>query len=271
MAINESEQKEREEAEVVEALRLAAWQIFEVIRRDGEEELVRPTSSLIWSGIAAGILISFSVLGEAFLVARLPDTDWATLIASLGYSAGFLIVIMGRMQLFTENTITTVLPLSRKPKALFLPVVRLWGIVFGANMIGTTIAAAFIVFSGAFIPLYFDAIIEISTKVAELSAWEALIRGIPAGILIAAIVWMLPSASGAGSFLIILFFTYLIALGEFTHVIAGSVEVIALVFNSNIGLGAAVFGSIVPTLIGNVIGGTVVFALLARYQVLEEV
>lgn len=271
MTETESEQEEREEEEVEEASRLAAWQIFEVIRRDGEEELERPTSSLIWSGIAAGILISFSVLGEAFLLARLPDAEWSTLIASFGYSAGFLIVILGRMQLFTENTITPIMPLSENPKKFCVPVLRLWSIVFLANMVGTTIAAAFIAYTNVLIPEYFDAVLDISKHVAELSAGQSLLRGIPAGILIAAIVWMLPSSGGASSFFVILFFTYLIALGEFTHVIAGSVEMIVLVFNGNIGLGAAVFGSIVPTLIGNVIGGTAVFALLARYQVHEEV
>ncbi|MBO6785017.1 MAG: formate/nitrite transporter family protein [Alphaproteobacteria bacterium] len=272
MSETETEQEEeiREEEEVAEAARLAAWQIFEVIRRDGEEELERPTSSLVWSGIAAGILISFSVLGEAFFLARLPDAEWSTLIASLGYSAGFLIVILGRMQLFTENTITTILPLSHRPKTLLMPVARLWGIVFAANMVGTTIAAAFIAYSGAIVPPYFEAVIDISQKVADLSAGEALIRGIPAGILIAGIVWMLPSSTGAGSFLVILAFTYLIALGEFTHVIAGSVEVIALVFTGDISLGHAVFQSIVPTFVGNVIGGTPVFALLARCQVMDE-
>jgi len=264
------EQEVQDETEVVEAARLSAWQIYEVIRRDGEEELERPTLSLLWSGTAAGILISFSVLGEAFFNARLPDTQWSTLIGSMGYTAGFLIVILGRMQLFTENTITTILPLSHTPSRYCLPVLRLWLLVFGANMIGTTIAAAFIAYSNVLIPEYFEAVLDISRHVAHLSAGETLLRGIPAGILIAAIVWMLPSSSGAGTFLVIFLFTYLIALGEFTHVIAGSVEVGVLVFNGEIGIGAAVFGFIAPAFAGNVIGGTAVFALLARRQVAKE-
>ena len=271
MAETKDKQEEREEEEVFGASRLAARQVFEVIRRDGEEELLRPNSSLVWSGIAAGILISFSVLGEAFFLARLPDASWSTLIASFGYSAGFLMVILGRMQLFTENTITPIMPLSENPKRFCRPVLRLWSIVFLANMVGTIIAAAFIIYTNVLIPDYFEAVLGISRHVAELSAGQALLRGVPAGILIAAIVWMLPPSGGAAAFFVILFFTYRIALGEFTHVIAGSVEVFALVFHGELGIGAAVFGSIVPTLISNVIGGTAVFALLARYQVHEEV
>ncbi len=266
----EHEQEEREAEEVAEAHRLAAWQIFEVVRRDGEDELDRPTFSLVWSGIAAGVLISFSVLGEAFFLARLPDTEWSTLIASFGYSAGFLIVILGRMQLFTENTITTILPLSDNPRECWLPVTRLWLIVFGANMAGAAIAAAFIALSGVLIAPYFNAVLDISIHVAELSFLETLIRGIPAGILIAAIAWMLPSCSGSASFFVILAFTYLIALGEFTHVVAGSVEVFVLFFNGNLSLFGAVAEFILPAFIGNVIGGTAIFALLARCQVMDE-
>lgn len=260
-----------DETEVVEAARLSAWQVFEVIRRDGVEEIERPNSSLFWSGMTAGLLISFSVLGEAFFLARLPETEWSTLIASFGYSAGFLLVILGRMQLFTENTITTVIPLSENPSKYWRPVIRLWSIVFGANMVGAVIAAAFITFSGVLIPEYFDAVIAISLHVSDLSAGETIIRGIPAGILIAAIVWMLPSLSGGGSFLAILLFTYLIALGEFTHVVAGAVEVAILVFNGNIGPGNAILGFIAPALLGNIIGGTAVFTLLAHRQVLKEI
>lgn len=67
-------QHEHEESSVKNATRLSARLIYEVIRRDGEEELTRPTASLIWSGIAAGVLISLSVLGEAIFRANMADT-----------------------------------------------------------------------------------------------------------------------------------------------------------------------------------------------------
>ena len=101
-----------EEKSVSEATALSPKLIYEVIRREGEEELARSKRSLIWSGIAAGVMISLSVLGEAVFRTYLPDTAHRFLIENLGYSLGFLAVIMGRMQLFTENTITTVLPIS---------------------------------------------------------------------------------------------------------------------------------------------------------------
>ncbi|MEO0361377.1 MAG: formate/nitrite transporter family protein, partial [Pseudomonadota bacterium] len=72
--------------------------VFEVIRREGEEELRRPLRSLIWAGIAAGLAISVSCIAEAMLARRLPDAPWAELIADMGYSLGFILVILGRLQ-----------------------------------------------------------------------------------------------------------------------------------------------------------------------------
>lgn len=119
---------------------------FEAIRRDGENELSRPFSSLWWSGVAAGLAISTSVLGKGILTSILPDADWAAGVSNLGYTVGFLIVILGRMQLFTENTITPILPLFLDgSRAKLLQTARLWGIVFTANLVGCAAAALVLV------------------------------------------------------------------------------------------------------------------------------
>src|SRR5690348_4047303 len=87
--------------------------IYEVVRRLGGEEMQRPLTSLWWSGVAAGLSISFSLLAQAVLEMHLTDTNWRILISALGYSVGFLMVILGRQQLFTESTITVVLPVLK--------------------------------------------------------------------------------------------------------------------------------------------------------------
>src|SRR5680860_619988 len=104
-----------EEQQVDEYETVHSSVIFEAIRREGEHELSRPFSALWWSGIAAGLAISTSVLCKGFLASILPHADWAEGVSNLGYTVGFLIVILGRMQLFTENTITPILPLFLAP------------------------------------------------------------------------------------------------------------------------------------------------------------
>jgi formate/nitrite transporter FocA (FNT family) len=256
---------------VEKAAALSPRLIHEVIRYDGEEELERPFFSLFWSGIAAGVLISFSIIGKAMFMAYLPDTRWQPLIVNFGYSFGFLLVILGRMQLFTENTIVTVLPvMAKRTLAGLLQLLRLWGIVLLANVIGCLIAACAMVYTSLLPPDIASAVVALSQKAMSLPALDALARGVPAGILIAALVWMLPQASSA-SFWVILLFTWLIGVCGFTHVVAGSVEMAYLLVAGDISVGAAVGGFFLPVLTGNVIGGTLIFAFLAWAQVTDEI
>ena len=264
-----SENKE-DKAIVDDAEKLASKHIFEIIRRDGEEELERPNGSLFWSGIAAGLMISLSVLGEAIFRTHLPDTGWRYLLENLGYSLGFLVVILGRMQLFTENTITTVLPVMRQPEwAIFQRLVVLWSIVLFANVIGAFVVAAAFAY-GAIIPAeLLPAITELSEHATGFAPGEAFQRAIPAGVLVAAIVWMLPQSEGF-EFFVILIFTWLIAAGDFTHIVAGSVEMAFLMLQGQLAFGPAVGNFFLPVLAGNILGGTVIFALLAFGQVRRE-
>ncbi|MBM2290651.1 formate/nitrite transporter family protein [Sulfitobacter pseudonitzschiae] len=268
-AVPLDEETERESVEA--AAKLSSKLIYEVIRRDGEEELARTKRSLFWSGTAAGIMISFSVLGEAILRTYLPDAPWSFLIENFGYSLGFLLVIMGRMQLFTENTITTVLPLMVKPTAHnFACVARLWVIVLGANVLGAFCIATLYAYTPAIPENLAPALLSLSEHAIHMPADESFFRAIPAGILVAAIVWMLPQADESG-FFIILTFTWLIAAGDFTHIVAGSVEMAYLAVQGLLGPTEALFGFFIPVLAGNIVGGTVVFALIAWGQVKDDV
>lgn len=262
--------KAKTEAALDSAEGLPPKLIFEVIRRDGQEELDRPNGSLMWSGVAAGIMISLSVLGEAIFRTYLPDAEWAYLVENLGYSFGFLVVILGRMQLFTENTITTVLPVMHEPSwPMLRRTINLWAIVLGANVVGAFVAASLFAFAAAIPETLLPAITELSKHATGFAPLEAFQRAIPAGVLVAAIVWMLPQSDGF-EFFLIMTFTWLIAAGDFTHIVAGSVEMAFLLIQGLLSPSDAVFRFFLPVLAGNVLGGTLIFALLAFGQVRRE-
>ncbi|HEX4533119.1 MAG TPA: formate/nitrite transporter family protein [Rhizomicrobium sp.] len=256
--------------DVEEQSRLTSRVIYEIVRVEGEEDLARPMTSLWWSGLAAGLSISFSLLTQAILTAHLPNSAWRPLVTGLGYSVGFVMVVLARQQLFTENTITVVLPLlaqfSRKSATL---TARLWSIVLTANIAGTLFAAAFCTFAPILSPEIRQAMIDVSTEALAYGWWEMLFRGIAAGFLIAAMVWLIPSAEGA-QFHVVVMMTYLIAIGGFTHIVAGSMEAFMLLLAGHWSIGQTVGGFMVPVLIGNVIGGTALFALISYAQVMEE-
>ena len=244
-------------------IKLRAIAVYVIIKEEGEDELLRPTRSLIWSGATAGVAMGFSVLTLALLHYKLPEAPWRDLVASLGYSVGFLLVILGRQQLFTESTITAVLPFTSHPKfKTLVNLLRVWGVVLLSNLAGCVLVAF------AFLKLELvpsdvaDAMLAVSKHLMPLSPGEAFRHGIGAGFLIAALVWMMPSAEG-GEVMLIVITAWLIALGGFSHVIAGSVETALLVLDGQIGAIAAITGITRPVLAGNVVGGTALFALLA--------
>lgn len=262
-------QKDKEAGQIDDNLRLRAPTIFEIISKEGEEELRRPTFSLWASGLAAGLGISFSVFAEGILHNVLDGNAAQELIENFGYCLGFLIVILGRLQLFTENTITVVLPVLKKfSMRSLLKTARLWGIVFSANMIGTCFTAFFTIYTGIFTAEQISGFNAVSHHFVERSIYEAFQHGIPAGFIIAAMVWMMPSSKG-NEFWVIILMTYIIALGGFTHVVAGSTEVFLLTWQNQLGWLEG-FGYILATGAGNIMGGSVLFALLAYAQTRGE-
>jgi formate/nitrite transporter FocA (FNT family) len=147
---------------------------------------------------------------------------------------------------------------------------RLWGVVLLGNIVGCFLFASFLAYSSALTPEIAEAARAVGTKLMANTPLEMFVKGIVSGWLIAALVWMLPSAEGTEIFVITLV-TYLIALGGFTHVIAGSAEALYLWLTGNETLVRIVFRFLLPTLAGNVFGGTLMFAVLSYAQVREEI
>jgi formate/nitrite transporter FocA (FNT family) len=262
---------EHEIEDIEDRARLRTPVIYEIVRREGETEMERPITSLWWSGVAAGLSISFSLLAQAALLLHLPDAPWRPLVSGFGYSVGFLIVVLARQQLFTENTVTVVLPVMAEfTLAKVRRLGRMWGVVLAANMTGTFVAALFCTVTPAVAPELRAAMLEISQATMALGWVEMLFRAIGAGFLIAAMVWLIPSAEGA-QFHVITMVTYLIAIAGFTHIVAGSVDGFLLVLNGQLGLWQMIGHFTVPVLLGNIIGGTALFAVISYAQVMKEV
>jgi len=261
----------RQQGQGYGSLSLSAVTAYAIVRREGEEERSRPAASLWWSGVAAGVGIALSVLAEGLLHSKLEGHPFRSLVENLAYTVGFVLVILGRLQLFTENTITVVLPVLAKPTAAkVLRSARLWGIVFVANMVGCLVAAFWLMQIAELGDGHLAGIYDIARHYIEVEGLDALLLGLPPGFITAARGWCLPSAKGSEMLLIVLF-TIFIAVGGFTHVIAGAVEVYLMALTGELSAWRALTHHILPTLAGNIIGGAGLFALLAYGQVHEEI
>ena len=253
-----------------ETLPSAAAAVHEIIRREGEKEMRRDGLALLWSAFAAGLTLSTSFIAKGLLQAALPAGAAFSLVIAMGYSIGFILVVTARQQLFTENTITPILPLMTKPSLSRLRLVlRLWGIVLAGNLAGGALAAFIFVRLPVFSPEVLTQFSAIGRHMMRNTPWEMFTKGILSGWLIATMVWVLAGINYA-KILMIFLITYLISAGGFTHIIVGSVEAFFLLFKGESDVASAVFRFGIPTLLGNIVGGTCIFALISHAQIRSD-
>jgi formate/nitrite transporter FocA (FNT family) len=181
-----------------------------------------------------------------------------------------VIVVLGRQQLFTESTLTAILPLvtKRDAKTLWL-VARFWVLVLAANLLGTWIFAALLLAPGVFEPEVTQAFADIARESIGPVFGVTFLKAVFAGWLIALMVWILPAARSA-KLLTIVIITYVVSLAHLSHIVAGSAEAAYAVYNGFVPASAYVLNFLAPTLLGNIIGGVALVTLLNHGSILPE-
>lgn len=243
--------------------------IHEHIRQDGEKELERDAMALLWSAIAAGLSMGASLLAK--------DISCRT-----GRRAGQLLAGESRLYLwfyYRHNGPPAIIyrkhrncGTTRHAKPTMSNVgllMRLWGIVLLGNIIGTGIAAWAFEYMPIFNEETRDAFVKIGMDVMKNTPSEMFANAIISGWLIATMVWMFPAA-GAAKIVVIILMTWLIALGDTTHIVVGSVEILYLVFNGTLHWSDFIWPFALPTLAGNICGGTFIFALMSHAQIRND-
>lgn len=245
--------------------------VFETVRREGQQELERPNAALAFSGLAAGLSMGFSLVATGMLRAGLPNAPWRPLVENLGYTLGFLIVVAGRQQLFTENTVTAIIPLldSRNKLHTLGNVVRLWAIVLATNLVGALLFALFVTHTNAFDHSVKQTFLEIGNKTLSYGFGTTLVKGIFAGWLIALMVWLLPAAEHSRLW-VVLIITYVVGAAGLSHIIAGSVEGLYSVVAGAATWSYYLLDFLLPVFIGNCLGGVLLVSILNYAQIAPE-
>jgi formate/nitrite transporter FocA (FNT family) len=246
--------------------RPTAQQIFAQVAQNARHELARPAISLAVAGIVGGLTMGLTALSTSIVVAELGSSPNSQFIAHCLYPIGFMAVILGRGQLFTENTLYPV-ALVLAERGHLWRTLRLWAVVFPANVLGALLFALLAVKTGALRPEYVTAMANFGLEAARAPANHVFWSGVFGGWIIALVAWLVSgSHSITGSALLIWVFTFVVGLGHFAHCIATSGEILAAVLT---GQSSAVgyFGWLLPATLGNVVGGVVLVTLLEYGQV----
>ena len=207
-------------------------------------------------------------IGVASLRAMLGSDPWATLVSYMAYPIGFIAVIIGRSQLFTENTLYPVI-LVLDERRHVVRTLRLWGVVFAANVLGACLFALLAVKSGALHPHILSALVHLGTEAAEGTASHLFWSGVIGGWLIALVAWTVTASHWTiGQLAIIYLLTFVVGAGRFAHCIASSCEILSAVMGGAVSAGGY-FQWLIPATLGNICGGVFIVSLLNYAQVKE--
>lgn len=247
--------------------RRTAYEILEEVGDIGKAELRRPTKALIFSGIAGGITMGLTGMAVAIAHALLgSEGPVGSFVPYLFYPIGFIAVIIGRAQLFTENTLYPVVLVFSDRKQL-LPTLRLWVTVFLANVAGAALFAALAVRTGALRVDFAQQLVRLGGESSSAAVYQIFWTGVIGGWIIALVAWMVSASHWTiGQIAVVWLLTFIVGLGHFAHCIATSGEILAAVFAGSIPFSAYVRW-IVPATFGNIAGGVFIVSLLNWGQV----
>lgn len=246
-------------------MRLSAHQIYDRVIVDARSELNRATAALAFSGFAAGLFMGLTGLGVAGALGVLPGPA-SEFIALLFYPLGFIAVVLGRAQLFTENTLFPVILILEERRHV-LATARLWLVVLVANVLGAMAFASLVTATGALRPTTVDELVRLGVQATGRPSLFVFTSAIIGGWLIALMSWLVSGAQRTmGQVAVIWLITFVVGLLHLAHCIASSGYILVAVFRGSVSAGtyAAWLGAATA---GNIIGGVIIVSLLNYGQV----
>ena len=249
-----------------EARRLTAPEIFHAAVESAREELARSNRTLFFSGLAGGVTLGLTALSVSAVRALLGNTPSAQFISFLFYPIGFIAVIIGRAQLFTENTLYPVI-LTLDEHRHFRSTLRLWGVVYASNVLGALLFAVLAIRSEALPAPTTAQLIEMGVAATQGTATTFFWSGIIGGWLIALVAWVVTASQWTiGQLAMVWLLTFLVGIGRFAHCIVGTGEILSAVVAHALPFTAYLHWVWAATL-GNIVGGVVIVSLLNYGQV----
>ncbi len=246
--------------------RPTADEIFAQVERNARYELARPNLALAISGVLGGLTMGLTSLGVSIAQAELGTSHRAEFISMLLYPMGFMAIIVGRGQLFTENTLYPVALVLSERKHVWRTL-RLWSVVLSTNVLGALLFAMLAVKTGALRPEYVESMTRIGLTAAAVHPGQVFWSAVFGGWIIALMAWMVSgSHSITGSVALIWVLTFVVGLGHFAHCIATSGEILAAVLNHQLAA-LSYLHWLMLAVLGNITGGVLLVTLLEYGQV----
>jgi formate-nitrite transporter family protein len=249
-----------------QTVRRTAQEIFKRVEDNAHSEVRRSTQALAFSGLAGGLTMGLTGLGVATALAVLPDSPSRDFVAYLLYPLGFIAVIIGRAQLFTENTLYPV-ALILSERRHVLDTARLWAVVFASNVMGAIAFSALAIRTDALNREISQQLVQSGTQLVGGSVSHVFWSAVIGGWLIALVAWLVTASHWTiGQIAVIWLLTFVVGIGRFSHCIASSGEIMSAVFAGSVPFARYLSWLAVATA-GNIAGGVTIVTLLNFGQV----
>jgi len=242
----------------------------------GQKRLDRPVAGDAMTGLIGGMAICFGaiamVLAAAAVGGGLDHSSTGLLAGSLAYPIGFVILLVGKSELFTENFLLPVTSVLER-RGTVRQLGALWTVSLATNLIGVLIFAALVSRGDVLAAEPAAEMIAVAEKIVAYDLTTTFIKGLFAGWLMTILTWLLLAGEGLGARLVIIWLIgFLLVIGQFSHVIISAAEIFTAMFlGADISVGTWLRVVFVPTLVGNVLGGVVFVTILQYIQASVEV
>ena len=247
--------------------RFSADEVYQRIIAVADEEVTSGRRELFFRGIAAGFAISITVLLTASLTASTNDHP---VLSGLLYPIGFIYIIIGGYQLYTENTLPPV-ALTLERLASIPSLLRHWLIVLAGNFAGGAVGAAVLAWGGVYTPEAAIAAIDLGMHGVETAWWSVFFKAVFAGLIVAGVVWVEYAAHDTISRLVVVYLAFLsIPIGDLFHVVTAFTEMAYVVFAGDLAFTVGMAEFVIPVLLGNTLGGVVLVTVVNYFQTTER-
>ncbi|HVC29840.1 MAG TPA: formate/nitrite transporter family protein [Steroidobacteraceae bacterium] len=236
----------------------------------GTRRLQRPVLGEAITGLIGGLSIGFGAVAMAAvggLVSDFAGRSAGMLAASLAFPVGFVILLIGKAELFTENFLVPVIGVFER-RGTPLNLGRVWSVSLAANLLGAFIFAWLISRHGVLSPQASSYLRRLGPEKVSNPFWTSFTKAIFAGWLMTILTWLLLACETIGQRLAIIWMTgALIIVGDFNHsVISAAESFIAINLGAQLTYGQWFLHNLIPAVLGNMVGGVLFVTALFYLQ-----
>lgn len=248
-------------------------QIYARAREEGRRRLARPVVELIATALVGGFDVAFGVVAFALAAGAVAGSvrpALAHLVGALAFGIGFVFVVVGKSELFTENFLVPVAGLERRSRASWLKLAELWVGTLLVNLLGGAALAVILTSKGVLPRTSHDELVRLAELLTSHSAASGFLSAVVAGALMTLMTWFVEGAAESTGIRIAMSWIVgsLIALGTFNHAIVSTIE---LVFGMRYGAAVSVgelFRNLGLAVGGNLVGGLLLVTFARSAQAL---